>query len=44
MSQACWAEPRVNANKRNEGLFTEIFNRVLQGIKSLTPTDPDNKL
>lgn len=29
--------------RRNEGYFTAIFNRVLQGIKSLTLPDPDNK-
>lgn len=26
-----------------EGHFTEIFNTILQGIKSLSATDPDNK-
>lgn len=25
---------------RNEGYFTQNFNRVLQGIRSLTPADP----
>lgn len=29
---------------RNTGYFTEIFNRILQGIKSLTPADPDNSI
>lgn len=28
--------------RKNEGQFTEIFNGVLQGIKSLTQTDPHN--
>lgn len=27
--------------RRNEGYFTETFNRVSQGIKPLTPTDPN---
>lgn len=28
---------------RYEGHFTEIFNTILEGIKSLSATDPDNK-
>jgi hypothetical protein len=29
--------------RRNEGYFTKCFSSVLQGVKSLTPADPDNK-
>lgn len=36
--QAVW---EASQRKRDEGDLTEIFSRVLQGIKSLTPTDPN---
>lgn len=29
--------------EQERGYLTEIYNRVLEGIKSLTPADPDNQ-
>ena len=39
----CYWTTQKASNGRNEGCFTEFFNRVLQGIKWLTPVDPHNK-
>lgn len=34
---------RKHHMEKERGYLTEIYNRVLEGIKSLTPAGPDNK-